>query len=107
MDAQKLYDQIVALEGQESATHPGQPVWVPAVANGGLFQLLQELASRGWSVFPPMAQVEFDAPGSLGHQTAVIDRGNIFQIVLEEGTWWCACRDNPGMCAHTEAAGFI
>ena len=57
MNAQEVYEQIEALAGQESVAHPGRPVWVPAVANGGLRQLVEELAARGFYVQTPEERI--------------------------------------------------
>ena len=42
-----VYQKIVALADEG--------VWVPAVSNGGLHQLLAELEVRGWKIVPPPA----------------------------------------------------
>jgi len=48
----EVYEKIVALSGQQSKTRVGYTVWVPAIANGGLKGLLEELAARGWEIIP-------------------------------------------------------
>ncbi len=48
----EVYEKIVALSGQQSKARVGYTVWVPAIANGGLKGLLEELAARGWEIIP-------------------------------------------------------
>ena len=40
-----IYSEIIKLREEG--------VWVPAVENGGLKQLLAELLKRGWIIYPP------------------------------------------------------
>jgi len=44
-EMEAVYQQIIALADEG--------VWVPAVANGGLLQLLAEMEQRGWWIIPP------------------------------------------------------
>ena len=53
MDAEKIYQQIEALAGKPSKSRKNSFVWVPAVANGGLKMLIEELSARGWEITPP------------------------------------------------------
>ena len=60
-DPEEIYKTIAALEGQPAQDQTwgkGRDVWVPAMANHGLVQLLRELAVRGWEIIPPEEKEE-------------------------------------------------
>ena len=66
-EMEAVYQQIFAL------TDEG--VWVPAISNGGLRQLLAEMEIRGWKVIPPLAQ------GALGDKAVEL----LSTLVAEAG----------------------
>ena len=104
MNAQEVYAQIVALRGQESQAQPGQLVWVPAVENGGLRGLVEELATRGWEIVPPNKVLWATSPTDVTHSVAVLFDGGKPYLVEREGQYrYCSCHADDGRCVHRDA----
>ena len=70
-DLRARYDRIVALAAEG--------VWVPAVSNGGLLQLLAEMEKRGWKIVSP----------------ALSKKRGGDSCACGEGTWGQECPQGP------------